>query len=407
MNTFQVVQDVTRKSLKYLHEKGTFIGTVDRSYDDRFARTGAKIGSKLNVRNPVKFQTTVGANAAPQDISESTTPLVLATQRHVDILWNSVDWTLSMDDISIRYIEPMMAELATMIEADGFASYTNVYQTVGSQTSNPADITPFLNAKLLLNRSLCPKDSKRNIQINSATSASTVAGLKTLFQDSVSLSKQYLEGRMFRTSGFDFFENENIAVLTNGHFTGTPQVNGASQLGNSLVTSGWNPGDIMVANTVFTVPGSYMVHPETKANYGTLQQFVCTQTQTADAGGNMTIPINPGIQDSSFGAYQNVTASPTNGQNLTIVGASDAVIAQNLAYHEWAFAMVTADLLLPENTVAYRTNFDGISMRAVKQYDIKTDQEILRIDVLYGWACLRPELACRILSPGAVTLVTA
>jgi hypothetical protein len=38
----------------------------------------------------------------------------------------------------------------------------------------------------------------------------------------------------------------------------------------------------------------------------------------------------------------------------------------------------------------------GLSVRAVRQYNITTDQFPLRLDVLYGWAMLYPEWACRI-----------
>ena len=40
----------------------------------------------------------------------------------------------------------------------------------------------------------------------------------------------------------------------------------------------------------------------------------------------------------------------------------------------------------------------GLSMRVVRQYTINNDSIPTRIDVLYGWAPLYPELACRVAS---------
>jgi hypothetical protein len=47
---------------------------------------------------------------------------------------------------------------------------------------------------------------------------------------------------------------------------------------------------------------------------------------------------------------------------------------------------------------ASRQVLDGISMRIVRQYDINNDKFPCRLDVLYGYKTIRPELACRILS---------
>jgi hypothetical protein len=46
--------------------------------------------------------------------------------------------------------------------------------------------------------------------------------------------------------------------------------------------------------------------------------------------------------------------------------------------------------------MAERDNFDGISMRMVRQYDINSDAFPVRFDVLYGWKTIYPELSVRI-----------
>jgi len=58
---------------------------------------------------------------------------------------------------------------------------------------------------------------------------------------------------------------------------------------------------------------------------------------------------------------------------------------------------VTADLVMPKGVdFAARESLDGISVRVVRQYDINNDQFPCRIDILYGYKTIRPELACRI-----------
>jgi hypothetical protein len=396
----QILTDVkiTRKALQILHNKLTFVGTINRQYDDSFAQEGAKIGNSLKIRLPNQYTVRTGQVAQIQQTQEQSVTLTVATQKGVDVNFTSQDLLMSLDDFSDRIIEPAMAVLAASIEADVFNVYASVYQQAGTAGANPSDITAFLNAKTLMNRSLTPKGDERYVQVNSAVSAAMVGGLKTLYEDSKSIGKQYLEGRMFKTAGFNFFENELVPFQTNATWTGTPVVYGAGQTGATLATSGWTATtDQIAAGTVFTVPGCYMVHPETKVSYGALQQFVCTATTTADANGRMTIPISPSI--TIAGAYQNTSAAPTNSGALTITGSSATAYSQSLAYHRDFATFVTADLPLYKGMdMAAREVYDGISIRLLKGYDIINDVQISRLDVLYGYLAMRPQLACRITS---------
>ena len=43
-----------------------------------------------------------------------------------------------------------------------------------------------------------------------------------------------------------------------------------------------------------------------------------------------------------------------------------------------------------------REVFDGISLRIVRDYDINNDRLPTRVDILYGYKTLRPQLACRL-----------
>jgi hypothetical protein len=67
-----------------------------------------------------------------------------------------------------------------------------------------------------------------------------------------------------------------------------------------------------------------------------------------------------------------------------------------MGYHKDAFAFATADLVMPKGVdFAAREVMDGISLRIVRQYAISTDTLPCRIDVLYGYKAIRPQLANR------------
>jgi hypothetical protein len=110
--------------------------------------------------------------------------------------------------------------------------------------------------------------------------------------------------------------------------------------------------------------------------------------------GDWTVDVAP--MYSSNNALATMTALPVNGKAVTFLGAASSQYAQNLIYHKDAITFATADLLLPQGVdMASRQVHNGISLRVVRQYDINNDRLPCRIDVLYGYSTIRPQMACR------------
>jgi len=100
---------------------------------------------------------------------------------------------------------------------------------------------------------------------------------------------------------------------------------------------------------------------------------------------------------SASNALATVNTLPGNNKAVTFIGAASTSYAQNLVYHKDAITFATADLLLPQGVdMAARAVHNGISLRVVRQYDINNDRLPCRIDVLYGYNTIRPQMACRI-----------
>jgi len=376
---------------------------VDRQYDDSFAKTGAKIGSTLRVRKPNQYSRTTGSRVMDvQDQVEGTGSIVVATQDHVDMRFNSAELALSIDEISKRYIEPAMSVLISGIESDFIAMATKAtYNTAGTAGTPPTDLVAVGAARAKLNQHLAPKDGNRFIQCDSVTMGGMVNGLKGLFQDSSQIKEQYREGMIGRTAMADWYENDRMWTLTNGSdVTGTTDA-------AALVTDGGSVVDmhttvavaVQAVGQVFTIAGVYACHPETKAAYSSLQQFTIT------AIGATTTTVSPTIH--LTGPRKNVVSSngatlvttDFNSKTLTFVGAASTSYVQNLMYHKEAFQFVTADLpLMASSEKCVRRSQDGLSLRVWQDSDIRNDELLMRIDILYGMAALRPEWACRITS---------
>ena len=387
---------VTREALRILHQKLNFVGNIKRDYDDSFAKSGAKIGDSLKIRLPNQYTVRTGAYLGAQDTSEISTTLQIATQKGVDLNFTSVDLTLSLDDFSKRILDPAMSVLAANIEADALSMMLDVYQNVNN-IGSAITFGKLMSSRKVLNDALAPMDNNRSILLNTQDNVDLVDGLKGLFQDSAAIKEQYREGSMGRTGGYDFYENTLIANQATGTAASATgyTVNGAVTTNGSTAVTLAAGANTFKKGDVITFVGCNRVHPETKADTGVLQPFVVTADY---AGGAGSLSFAPAIYTS--GGRQNVVAAGiANGVAVAKIGGASAIYKPSLAFHKDAFAFATADLVMPQGVdFASRQVLDGISMRIVRQYDINMDQFPCRLDVLYGYKTIRPELACRILS---------
>jgi hypothetical protein len=398
-NTILTPTAVTRKALQILHQKLNFVGNINRTYDDSFANSGAKIGDSLKIRLPNEYTVRTGPNLSAQDTTETSTTLQIATQKGVDITFSSAELTLSLDDFSARILEPAMAVLAANIEADALSMYKDVYNIVDND-GNAISFLNIMQGRKLLNDNLAPMDNNRTALLSTDHTAKLVDSLKGLFQDSNAIKQQYKEGMMGRTGGFDFYENTLLA----NHATGTAAktttytVNGAVTTNGSTAVTVATGATTFKAGDIFTVAGCFRVHPETKVSTGVLQQFVVAADY---AGGAGSLTFAPAIFTS--GGRQNVVAAGmANSSAIVKVGAGNAeLLTPSMVFHRDAFAFATADLVMPKGVdFAAREVYDGISLRTVRQYAIGTDTMPCRIDVLYGFKTIRAQLAARIHADG-------
>jgi hypothetical protein len=220
--------------------------------------------------------------------------------------------------------------------------------------------------------------------------ADVVKDTKSLFQDSTSISKQYKEGYMGRAAGFDWMENTMIPSHTRGAADASYVCNTSTGItsGTATITLSGGTG-ASVAGDVFTIAGVFSVHPETKVSTGILQQFVVV------TGGTTAQVVSPTPVTS--GATQNITIVGAGaGKAVTFAGTASTAVGTSLLFQKEAFAFATADLLMPKGMdFAAREVMDGVSMRIVRQYDISNDKFPTRLDVLYGYKTIRPQLAAR------------
>lgn len=393
---------IAKEALMAFKNKLGFTKAVDRQYSDEFAIKGAKIGSTITIRKPPRFTVNSGPAINIENVVEESTSLSLSNQKHVDFQFNSNDLTLTVDKFKERYLDQAVLALANQVDVDGLTlAAQSVFNSVGTPGTTPATALLYLQAQQKLNELATPSDDKRSMFVNPAGQASIVDALKGLFQSSEKIAEQYESGMMGMALGAKFFMAQNIFNSTIGVATGTPLVNGANQTGSTLACDGWTNSTAGILNLgdIITLAGVYKVNPITKQSTGVLQQFVVTATANSGAstGPVAALGISPSIITS--GPTQTVSGSPADNAVITVFGTGGTLTANNILSHEKAFTLGTADLEMPNGVDFASVASDpesGLSLRIVRAYDINNDMFPTRIDVLYGWAALRPEWACRV-----------
>lgn len=405
-NTLQNTQVVARECLRILKNQLTFSKGVNRRWEDEFTGNmsrGYEPGATINIRRPPRYTYRAGRVAVPQSTAFGTVPLTLS-QGGCDLNFTSFERTLQISDSNIqKALNAAIAAVANEIDRQGMdlvrtrvANLVSVNATTMVQPATQAEaLALFTGAGRLLDDNAAPRDGERNIVLSTGLNANSILGLAGLFNQAAAIGKQYNTGLVVDSLGFNVGMGQNTARHTNGAATAT-NINGAGQTG-SAITVVAIAGGTLAAGTVITLPGVFSVNPQNRNSTGRLQQFVVT----ADALiGATTINISPAIV--TTGAFQNVTASPTNGSPYVIVGNASQAYDCSVAYHTDAFTLAMVPMATPAagNAKVSQVSDDGFTVKVTEYYDGGNDVSNMRLDVLYGWTATYPELAVRMATTG-------
>lgn len=414
-NTYNNVNDVgtvlSKMAAGYLEDSMQFCKSIDKEPDSSFGEVnGYKVGDTININIPA-IPTTQSDNlditSLASEFQESTKSLALDKTETIRIDASSLDLRTDIGEAELlgkgeRVLKPAMIQMASQIESRVIELATDaIWNTVGTPGSTVFDTSTMLLAKDELARNLAPMGDRKAL-LDTTAMSSAVNARKGLFQSSEEIAKQYKQGYMGTADGFDFLENQLVATHTNGNDTSFEVRTTVSTEGQAtLVVEGLTTTTGTVTKgTTFTIDTVFAVHPQTKATTNQLQKFVVTADATADGSGYATLSISPAIYTSASGGLQNVSAFPADGDTCNVLtGSASTGYVNSLAYHPSAFRFLSTKLFQPRNAeYAGTASENGITVNMVSDFDVNTRKEILRFDVLFAFAAIRPEWASRIVA---------
>jgi hypothetical protein len=383
--------------------------------DDEYVQAGAKVGDTVKARMPQRYRVSKGAALpASRAVEDRTRDITITDQAVVPLEFSSASLAMHVDNYRDRYIAPAVDALVNTVDYDGLLRmYQQTFMCVGTPDVVPGSTgtLPFAanqvygQAKVKLDEGAVPPNGRKAV-LSSDMHMYLASAQALIFTPSQQIADAYKTGQFGgKALGVDeWYMDQNVATHTVGALGSTPLINGANQTGSSIVGdgAGGSVTGYFKKGDVIQFAGVFSINPLNYQSTGRLQDFVVTADVDA-AGGALTIPIYPAIVTS--GNFQTVSGSPADNAAITTFGHAssyaNATTPQGLIFHPDAYALVMADLPLPGGIwVSERISNKelGISVRFLKDYNIESDQSPARVDLLYGWAAVRPELACRVAS---------
>lgn len=395
--------EISNAALRILSNNLIFSRSIKNNYSDKFGQGGNKIGGTYTLRKPVQYRFSEGSALDVQGVAEKSVPIVLNNWVQRAIQLSTEDMTLSIDLFEDRVMKTAMVSAANQIDNYNLSqAVLSVFNTVGTPGTFPADAVALNDlvgsASVKILENLAPE--AMFTLVTSPYFAQKAAAFNTfVFNQQARVSDQNLKGYVAEGQGFDWFRTQLMTSHTNGVFSGTPVVDGADQSGSVINTKTWGAGSTLNVGDVVTFEGVYAVNAQTKDAYSYLQEFVITAKNPA--GTTHALHISPAMVGPEDAQYQNVTALPADGADVTVIGTTGQTFKQQLGFADDAFGVAYAQLEIPSGMGVKSTRSvdsdTGVGLAYTAGYDIRSMSEIHRVDLLSGFVAQYPQLAARVL----------
>lgn len=221
-------------------------------------------------------------------------------------------------------------------------------------------------------------------------------------------------------AGFETYKMDYAnRILGNATPIGDIDINGAGQFYTPAATSTSGTGEtanvdnrfqsinvtlaagaVVRAGDAFTIAGVNSVHHITKFDTGQPKTFrVISITSGGGTAGNNTIVISPPIisnggSTDAEAQYQNVTATPADNAEITILNVANADI--NCFWQKDALEILPGRYSMPANAgvdLLRGTTDQGLELVMQKFYDINTMVTKYRLDTFFGVVNKQPEMS--------------
>jgi len=379
-NLQDIMPKILARALVTLRRRLVMPALVNRDY----SQAAAQRGDTVNVPVPP----VIGARdvapghvpVASPDATWTSVPIPLNYWKEAPIAMTDKQRLEVLDDAVMMAVDSAANSLAEAVNASIFAQYHGVYGFAGTPGTTPfgSNYAEASAARKVLNiqkapladrRMVIDPDAEENaINLSQFADASFSAGPGVI-----------LDGQIGRKIGFDWFMDQQVPRHVSTPLSaGAATVNGAHAVGAGSTDNG-RTGTVSIAKATNDSP---LVKGDILTFAGDDQTYTVLEDVNL-AVGNTTVRIAPALQ-----------VAKTGGEAVTLK-ASHVV---NLAFERNAFALAVRSFVQPAapgtEVMTMVDSVTGLPLRLEVSRQHKQDNWSL--DILWGTALVRPELACRV-----------
>lgn len=358
---------IARESLMILSNNTVIASLVFRG-DNADFNSGYAVGDTITIRKPAQFAlNTFSGTISTQTVNENSVSLTLERHFDMSIELTTKELTLDLSNFSKQVIEPAMVTFAEGIDEYLYSKYIQISDWNGDGNLNSvadlADVDRALMVKKVPNSGrvgfLSPLTKSRFLSIDNLNRLDTrgeagLAGLR--------------DAALGRVMNIDWYGAQAVPSHTPGVPGGSPV--GTGSLGATTVTvaSGGASGTFKAGDII------------TFANHTTTYTVLANVTLSSGAG---SLSISPAL------------TTAVSGSAITVKAAH----AANIVGHPRGLSFVSVPLALPMDTagseMAAAVNWNGLSIRVVRAYDITSKKNIISFDTLVGAKVTDPRMLLR------------
>jgi len=368
----KVIPVLLAQGLMALRENSLMPRLVNTSYSTEAASKGNTIN--VPIPSAITVADVVPANIAPNpgDTAPTDAPIVLSNWKEGSFQLSDKDLAEAMSGIIPMQASEAIKAISNQIDQDLMSLYKDVYGFAGVPGATPfaSSTVEATDTRKVLNKQLAPLNDRRFVL--DADAEGNALNLRAFQDGSYSGDvSAIIDGKLNHKIGFDWFMDQNIPTHTVGTQNGAYVVNGVNALGATTLNVKTGTGTLTDGDILKIA--------------GDTQTYVVTTLYTP--GGAGAVSISPGLK-----------VATTGDEAITVKGTASTGYAQNLAFHRDAFAFASRTLLeTGEGLGHYMSAADKVSGLTLR---LEVSREYKRTrysyDILYGFATIRPELACRL-----------
>lgn len=312
------------------------------------------------------------------DINPVRAPIPLSQWRKAGFYMTDKSRFEVVNGLKVGQAAECVKSLAEELNAYVWATAASIYNTAGTPGTTPfaSDVSAYTKARGYLNKARAPMADRRVVLGVDAETNALGLPVLTTFQN-IGDKTTMTTGQIGTKLGADWYMDQQIpSQATATPSAGAITVNGAQAVGAGSTDNG-RTGTLSLAKA--TNPTNLIAGDKFTIAGGT-QTYVVLSAVTL-AVGNTTVSIAPALQVATSG-----------GEAVTVLAAH----VMNLAFHRDAFGLVTRPIQAlnanTERSFAMQDPITGLTLRleVIRQ----NKQDYYEYDILYGAACVRPELGC-------------